>query len=129
MTIEAIFTFNLALLAAMMSPGPALLVAIRSTLTGGRAAGFAIGCGLGLMAAVWTLIALLGLEAVFQLFPWAYALVKGAGALYLIYIAWKTWRGARDEVSQRHGFGLMPFEMVCLSILPIRNRLFSRPPC
>lgn len=99
MTIETMLAFNIALFAAMLSPGPALLVAIRTSLSGGRAAGVAIGCGLGVMAAIWTLMALLGLEAVFHLFPWAYALIKGAGALYLIYIAWKTWRGARDKIS------------------------------
>lgn len=99
MTFETVLAFNIALLAAMMSPGPALLVAIRTTLAGGRAAGIFLGLGLGVMAALWTLMALFGLEVVFHLVPWAYALIKGAGALYLMYIAWKTWRGARDKVS------------------------------
>ncbi len=92
---EHIAAFNLALLAAMASPGPALLLAIRNTLTGGRAAGIATGAGLAVMAASWTLAALLGLDAIFALFPWAYTAVKTAGALYLIWIAWATWRGAR----------------------------------
>jgi len=96
MTIEHVIAFNLALLAAIASPGPALLVAIRTTLSAGRMAGVAIGCGLGVMAAMWTLMALLGLEGVFRLFPWVYTAAKIAGALYLIYIAWNTWTGARS---------------------------------
>ena len=109
MTIEHLIAFNVALLAAIASPGPALLVAIRTTLGSGRMAGAAVGCGLGLMAAIWTLMALLGLEGIFRLFPWAYATAKVAGALYLIYVAWRTWRGARTPVGAevrpaRHAF-------------------------
>lgn len=98
MTIEHLIAFNIALFAAIASPGPALLVAIRTSLSSGRQAGIAIGCGLGFMASLWTLMALLGLEAVFQLFPWAYAVVKILGALYLMYIAWQMWVGARKGV-------------------------------
>ena len=98
MTIGQLIAFNLALLAAIVSPGPALLVAIRTTLGEGRKAGIAIGLGLGTMAATWTLAALLGFELVFQLFPWAYAAVKTLGAAYLVYVAYKMWRGARDPI-------------------------------
>ena len=109
MTIEHLIAFNIALLAAIASPGPALLVAIQTTLQSGRRAGIAIGCGLGLMAAIWTLLALLGLEAIFQLMPWAYAIAKFVGALYLLYIAWGMWRGGRKKVKAetrpaRHAF-------------------------
>ena len=98
MTFEHIIAFNLALLAAIVSPGPALLVAVRTVLSGGRKAGIAIGCGLGLMASTWTLLALLGLDAVFVLFPWAYMTAKTAGAVYLLYIAYKIWTGASAEI-------------------------------
>ncbi|MBT8475239.1 MAG: LysE family translocator [Alphaproteobacteria bacterium] len=97
---EHLIAFNLALLAAMASPGPALLLAIKNTLTGGRAAGIATGLGLGLVASLWTLAALLGLDGLFTLFPWAYTTVKVAGAIYLLYIAWKTWAGARAPLPE-----------------------------
>jgi len=101
MSIEQLLSFNLALIVAIASPGPALLVAIQTTVSGGRRSGIAIGCGLALMAAMWTLMALLGLEVVFTIFPWGYAAMKTVGAIYLIYIAWNMWRGARDEVQTR----------------------------
>ena len=101
MTIEHLIAFNIALFAAIASPGPALLVAIQATLTSGRKAGIAIGYGLGLMAATWTLFALLGLEALFQIFPWAYSAAKFIGAIYLIYVAWGMWRGARDKIEAK----------------------------
>ena len=104
-----LIAFNAALLAALASPGPALLLSLRTTLASGRAAGIATGAGLGLVAALWTLAALLGLDALFALFPWAYVVVKTAGALYLIWIAVKTWRAARDPIgtapnTQRNAF-------------------------
>lgn len=100
MSVEHLLAFNVALLAALASPGPALLFAIRTTLSNGRRAGAATGCGLGAMAATWTLLALLGLESAFRLFPWAYAVLKIVGACYLLYIAWTTWRGASDPIAE-----------------------------
>lgn len=98
MEVAHILAFNGALLAALISPGPALLLALRTSLVSGPVAGIATGAGLGLMAAIWTGIALLGLDAVFAAFPWAYAVIKTAGAIYLIYIAVCMWRGADKPV-------------------------------
>ncbi|KAB7614718.1 LysE family translocator [Amylibacter sp. SFDW26] len=96
MTFEHLIIFNIALLAALASPGPAFLVMIRTTLNAGRTAGIALGFGLGSVAAMWTLMALLGLDTVFKIFPWAYTAVKIIGAVYLLYIAFKMWRSAND---------------------------------
>lgn len=104
-----LIAFNLALLAAMASPGPALLVALRSTLAAGRGAGIATGAGLGLVAALWTLAALLGLDALFELVPWAYAGLKTAGALYLIWIAVEAWRHARAPLGPAPAAGRRAF--------------------
>lgn len=126
MSIEYLIAFNIALLAAIASPGPALLVAIQTTLRSGRKAGIAIGCGLGLMAALWTMMALLGLEAIFQLMPWAYAVAKFVGAIYLLYIAWRMWQGARNRVETetkpaRHAFR----QGFLINILNPKSVLFS----
>ena len=98
MALEHVIAFNLALIAAILSPGPAFLVAVKTTLSAGRRAGIAIGCGLGLMASIWTLMALFGLDVVFRLFPWAYVLAKTLGAAYLLYIAYKMWVHARQKI-------------------------------
>jgi Putative threonine efflux protein len=98
MDIAHLVAFNLTLIAAILSPGPALLVALQTVLSSGKRAGIALGLGLALMASTWTLAALLGLEAVFRLFPWAYAVAKIAGAAYLLYIAWKMWAGAKAPI-------------------------------
>ncbi|MDQ2092689.1 LysE family translocator [Rhodalgimonas zhirmunskyi] len=112
LTLAQIIAFNLTLLAAMASPGPAMLLAIRATLTGGRATGIATGLGLATMAAGWTAMALIGLDTLFRLFPWAYLAMKLAGAAYLLWIAFHMWRDARTPLDpgqtaappKRHAF-------------------------
>lgn len=104
MEITHLIAFNLTLMAAILSPGPAMLVALKATLSGGRGVGLMTGIGLALMAATWTALALLGLESLFLLFPWAYMIMKAGGALYLIWIAVGTWRSAgtplQDNITQ-----------------------------
>jgi len=75
-----------------------MLIALRATLTGGRGQGIVTGIGLAVMASAWTGMALLGLDAVFALFPWAYVTAKVIGAAYLIWLAVKMWRTARDPL-------------------------------
>ena len=101
MTLGQFLAFNLALLVAIASPGPALLMAVRTTLSGGRRAGIGVGAGLGLMAAIWTLMALLGLGIVFELFPAVYVAARIAGASYLLYLAYRIWRDASAPVEAR----------------------------
>jgi threonine/homoserine/homoserine lactone efflux protein len=90
-----LIAFNLTLLAAILSPGPAMLYFIRTTLASGRMAGLYTVWGLGMMAATWTALAFLGLDAIFAVFPWAFIALKTIGALYLIWIAYQTWAHAR----------------------------------
>ncbi|MCC1492693.1 LysE family translocator [Cognatishimia sp. F0-27] len=94
-----ILAFNLTLLAAMAAPGPALLFALRQSISGGFRAGLATGAGLACAAAGWTAAALLGLDVVFALFPWAFVLVRVGGALYLIWVAVQLWRDAAQPVA------------------------------
>lgn len=93
-TLAQLIAFNATLLAAMASPGPAFLLVLRNAIADGRRAGILTGCGLALMAAVWTAAALMGLAALFEVVPWLYGAMKIGGALYLLYLAWGMWRGA-----------------------------------
>ncbi|MGB7316344.1 MAG: LysE family transporter [Planktotalea sp.] len=90
-----IIAFNLTLLAAIASPGPAMLFFIRTTLASGRMIGLYTVWGLSFMAATWTALAFMGLDLVFALFPWTFAVLKTVGALYLIWIAYQTWVHAK----------------------------------
>ncbi|MCV6584677.1 MAG: LysE family transporter [Marinibacterium sp.] len=107
MSWDSLLAFNAILIAALASPGPAFILALRTAVSEGRMAGIATGAGLGLMAATWTLAALLGLESLFAIAPWSYGALKLGGALYLIWIAVQTWRHADapldDVAAPRHG--------------------------
>lgn len=96
--------FNLTLMASMLVPGPALLFALRQSVAGGFRTGVATGLGLATVATAWTLAALLGLEALFIAFPYAFVALKVIGALYLLRIALVLWKNAdrplADEPSQ-----------------------------
>ena len=105
MTWETLLAFNATLFVAWVVPGPAALVAIRTTLAEGRGAGIVAGLGLAAVAALWTLAALLGLEAVFAVAPWSATILRVGGALYLIWIAWATWRGARAPLPEGRAAG------------------------
>ncbi|QYX58376.1 LysE family translocator [Roseovarius sp. SCSIO 43702] len=94
-----LIAFNLALGLAIISPGPSLIYLLRVSLSQGRGAGVLTALGLSVMASLWTLAALLGLNAVFALFPWAYLGLRIFGAAYLVWLAIGTWRGARDPVT------------------------------
>lgn len=98
MDITHLIAFNLALFATLISPGPAFLIAVQNTLSFGKQAGIATGIGLGFIGALWTTAALLGLDAIFSLFPWAYVIVKTIGAFYLLNVAYRMWQGARDPI-------------------------------
>ncbi|MBM2576685.1 LysE family translocator [Jannaschia sp. Os4] len=100
MTWETALAFNVTLLVAWIVPGPAALVAIRTTLAEGRGAGALTGAGLAVAASLWTAAALMGLEAVLAVAPWAGMALRVGGALYLVWIAWGTWRGARDPLPE-----------------------------
>lgn len=76
-------------------------MSVRTSLGKGRSAGIRLGIGLGLMASLWTLAALLGLQGAFVLVPWAYTIIKIAGACYLLWIAFNTWKGASKPLETK----------------------------
>ncbi len=98
MNWESFLAFNAILMAALVSPGAAFLYIVRTSIASGRSAGITTGLGLGTMAAIWTLAALLGLESIFRLFPWTYTALKIGGAIYLIWLAIQTWRHAKSPL-------------------------------
>ncbi len=126
MSLEVLITFNIVLLAAIASPGPAMLVSIRTTLIHGRVAGIKTGLGLGLMAAIWTMLALLGLKGIFDLFPFTYLAMKIIGAIYLLYIAWNTWKSAKRSLNSNVKIGKRHFmDGILLNLSNPKSVLFT----
>ncbi|TFL17073.1 LysE family translocator [Jannaschia formosa] len=105
-----LLAFNAALLVAVLGPGPAFVLCVQASLRGGRREGVLTGAGLAVMAGLWTLAALLGLETLFTVVPAAYTALKIGGALLILGYAVHTWRSAclpvdaTPPVSSRRAF-------------------------
>ena len=105
MSLASLIAFNIALLGALVMPGPAFLTLVRTSLTRGRASGVACAAGLSTAATLWSTAALLGLHALFALVPWAYVALKIGGAAYLLWLAVGLWRNARAPLAPVGGRG------------------------
>jgi threonine/homoserine/homoserine lactone efflux protein len=89
--------FCLACIALVATPGPNVLYLVSRTLAQGRAAGFVSLAGTSAGVAAHALAAALGLSALLATVPVAYDIVRWAGALYLAWLAWTTWRSHGDK--------------------------------
>lgn len=107
----ALIAFNIAILGALASPGPAFVAMIRAAFAQGRGAALRCGLGLACAATCWTLLAMAGLTTLFALVPWAYMALKFLGAAYLLWLAVSLWRGAHRPVGQDAPRGLRGFRL------------------
>jgi len=90
-------TFVLFLAAALLvaiTPGPGIFYIVGRTLAGGRKEGLASSVGLGLGGLVHVFGGAIGLSAVIMASAEAFTVLKIAGAAYLIWLGFKTWREA-----------------------------------
>lgn len=105
--------FLLAAVISEITPGPNMgYLAILAAARGRRVALAAVlGVALGLM--LNGLAAALGLAALVVATPWALALLRWGGALFLLYLAWEAWltpvddKRAAADVSGAFGRGLI----------------------
>jgi threonine/homoserine/homoserine lactone efflux protein len=74
------------------TPGADMALFLSRTLNGGRAQGFAAQAGASFGLIVHTFAAALGLSALLAASSEAYETVKVAGALYLLWLAWRAIR-------------------------------------
>ena len=89
-----LFPLGIALVLGVMSPGPSFLVVAQTAASKSRADGIATSFGMGVGAAIFALIASLGLYAVLESVPWVYLALKITGGTYLCFLAYKIWKNA-----------------------------------
>ena len=76
----------------LVTPGANVLVVSQLAASGHRAAACFAGLGVAVVAAIWSLLAILGVNAVFAAHPGLRLGVQVAGGVYLCYVAFKLWR-------------------------------------
>lgn len=97
-TSSATLGIAAALTLGAMSPGPSFILVARTSLAVSRKDGLAAAAGMGAGGVVFAAGALLGLLAVLTAVPRLYVALKGIGGLYLIYLGYRVWRGAKEGV-------------------------------
>lgn len=100
-------TFIAASLAVLLLPGPGVLYVIARTAAQGYRAGFASVLGLSAGALVHVLAAALGLSALLLASAHGFALIKAAGAGYLVYLGLRL-LVLRDGGGQPAAQGALP---------------------
>ncbi|PCD77281.1 LysE family translocator [Pseudothioclava arenosa] len=128
MTLAAFAAIYFVHLAAAISPGPAVLLAARTSLLEGFARGTWLAVGIGLGACIWAVAAFFGLAVLFKIAPALLTALKFAGAAYLLYLAWKMWRHAPEPMDMTLPEGRAPRSALGLVWLGIATQLANPKP-
>lgn len=94
-----ILAFALLELTFAVTPGPAVVLVAGQALSRGTGAGVMTGLGVQVGNGIYLALSLVGLGAVLATSELAFAVVKYAGAAYLIWLGIRTWRSARAVVA------------------------------
>jgi threonine/homoserine/homoserine lactone efflux protein len=81
------------------SPGPSFVMVARTAASQGRPHGLLAAAGIGVGGLIFAILALLGLHSLLNLAPALYLALKLAGGLYLAWLGWRIWRGARQALA------------------------------
>jgi threonine/homoserine/homoserine lactone efflux protein len=87
-----------ALAIGVISPGPSFVMVARVAVASSRSNGFAASLGMGLGGVLFALAALLGLKAVLLAVPVLYVGLKVLGGLYLGYLGYRIFSGAKTPL-------------------------------
>jgi threonine/homoserine/homoserine lactone efflux protein len=90
---------------AMIVPGPDMLYVLGTGMRGGPRAGLVATCGVATSEAVHIVVAAAGLSALFAAAPAAFAVVRIAGAAYLVLLGIQTIRGGSSPMVTRGAAG------------------------
>ncbi len=88
-----------ALVLGAVSPGPAFIYVAKNSIAVSRKHGLFTALGTGTGAALFGLLAVLGLQAILLAVPSAYLILKICGGIYLLWLAYKIIRHAKEPIS------------------------------
>lgn len=102
-SLQQFIIFSAAALLMAITPGPNMVYLISRSICQGRTAGVVSWLGVVLGFTVHMIFASVGLTALFMAVPLGYELLKFAGALYLLWLAWQAVRpGARSPFEAKN---------------------------
>ncbi|CAI09875.1 putative amino acid efflux protein [Aromatoleum aromaticum EbN1] len=86
------------LIVGTVSPGPSFVMVARTAVSSGRGNGLAAAVGMGIGGVLFTVAALVGLQALLLSVPALYLVFKLAGGIYLAYLGVRIWRASRQAL-------------------------------
>lgn len=84
----------IAAVVASASPGPATLAIAGTSMASDRISGLALASGITVGSLMWSISAALGLGAIMLANAWIFEVIRYFGAVYLMYLAYKSARSA-----------------------------------
>jgi len=105
---DTLLAFLAASVLITLAPGPDNLMVLSLGMSRGRAAGIGFGLGCAAGCASHTLWAALGVGALVLASDAAFTALKLAGAAYLTWIGWLSWRHAGEATAARAEAGASP---------------------
>jgi threonine efflux protein len=91
---------------ATLSPGPAMLSTMGTSMGAGRKAGIALGLGIVTGSFCWAVLTAIGFSVIIAADATVLTLIRFLGSFYLLYLAVKAFRAAiapRDLIAQSEG--------------------------
>ncbi len=86
-----------AFLLSILSPGPNILAIMGTSMSRGRSSGLALALGVSSGSVCWALLTAAGLSALLASYAFALTVIKIAGGLYLLWLAFKAFRSAASR--------------------------------
>ena len=97
MDLTTILSFLGVSILLTLMPGPDILFVVAQSISQNKKAGIVTALGLCSGLIVHITAATLGISAIIYKSAVAFAIVKYAGAIYLLYLAWKSFREKEDD--------------------------------
>ena len=96
MDLSTFLYFLVASVLLTIAPGPDIMYLLAKSLADGARSGIALAFGLCTGLTFHTTLVIIGVAAVIQQSPTAFAVLKYAGAAYLLYLAWGAFHAQGD---------------------------------
>ena len=117
--LPTLLAFAAAAIVLALTPGPDMALFLGKTIAQGRAAGFAAFFGAATGLVVHTALAAFGLSALLAASETAFTVLKVAGALYLLWLAWGAVRHGSSLTLAGEATAPQPLKEVFLTGLGI----------
>ncbi|TCB38188.1 LysE family translocator [Acinetobacter sp. ANC 4910] len=96
-------SITLALMLGAISPGPTFIYVAKNSIAISRKHGLFTALGTGTGAALFGLLAVMGLQAILLAVPSAYLALKICGGIYLLWLAFKIIKHAKEPMETTNG--------------------------